>query len=512
MRQCIDCKQWDVKYSRLCRKVGSSKTSSSTDMIIKSTDVLPYLLHKLGSTQVQATQSHTQFDLILQLKHLQSLHLDALGLSQATAIRMHVTLCSVKYYGGSYRPEWELSIDEGQPTNSMKMRDPHDKVLHQISKICEAFFAEQWPCQTSHRTLKFLRRLFRHVEARLPQLGNFCVVCGCPQQHTGLKPVPCNSEDCNFAFNERGIGADLRDINTRPVIADLLISMASAACQCINRRDSLFQNVPSDLMLATCGDENLKSALELQIDWQRMEKAFHGIPPGALMASAPNLQDLIFKYSNKSVQASTATLKMLRSVLNSCQGHFMQLQGSEQFPMMETRHQFRLCSDRPSKEAVFASLRSKYGSQFLFHGSPFFNWHSILRVGLKNMTNTDMMLNGGGYGSGIYFAKNSSTSASYIKQHQSPAWSNSIFGRTPQCIALCEVINKFKNSTDRHDLARRGIKLVAHADNVIIRYLFVYSGSRIPSIAAKALSRMCQKHAEMQAEVHQSVTEALVNI
>ena len=38
----------------------------------------------------------------------------------------------------------------------------------------------------------------------------------------------------------------------------------------------------------------------------------------------------------------------------------------------------------------------------LFHGSPSYNWHSILRNGLRNMSHTTRMTSGAAYGNGVY--------------------------------------------------------------------------------------------------------------
>lgn len=50
---------------------------------------------------------------------------------------------------------------------------------------------------------------------------------------------------------------------------------------------------------------------------------------------------------------------------------------------------------------------------YVYHGSALENWYSIMRNGLKNYSNTDMMLNGAAYGSGIYFADSVSVSFGY---------------------------------------------------------------------------------------------------
>lgn len=60
------------------------------------------------------------------------------------------------------------------------------------------------------------------------------------------------------------------------------------------------------------------------------------------------------------------------------------------------------------------NLKSTYGSFFAWHGSAAGNWHVVLRTSLKNMSNTEYMSAGAAYGSGIYFADQSSTSLGYI--------------------------------------------------------------------------------------------------
>lgn len=59
-------------------------------------------------------------------------------------------------------------------------------------------------------------------------------------------------------------------------------------------------------------------------------------------------------------------------------------------------------------------LEKKFSDgKLLYHGSSFGNWFSIIRNGLKNMSNTKFMSSGSAYGQGIYFSNNFNTSYSY---------------------------------------------------------------------------------------------------
>ena len=69
-------------------------------------------------------------------------------------------------------------------------------------------------------------------------------------------------------------------------------------------------------------------------------------------------------------------------------------------------HQFKLFTNTFEREIAFQSLKRQYGSSYVFHGSKFLNWHSILRTSLQNFSNTQYMLNGAAYGSGVYVSPN----------------------------------------------------------------------------------------------------------
>jgi poly [ADP-ribose] polymerase 6/8 len=69
---------------------------------------------------------------------------------------------------------------------------------------------------------------------------------------------------------------------------------------------------------------------------------------------------------------------------------------------METEHQYMMMMDSPDKAANFKKMRQEYGSYFAYHGSSVENWHSILRKGLVNASNTKLMTTGAAYGEGIY--------------------------------------------------------------------------------------------------------------
>ncbi|KAJ3167957.1 hypothetical protein HDU88_001904 [Geranomyces variabilis] len=103
--------------------------------------------------------------------------------------------------------------------------------------------------------------------------------------------------------------------------------------------------------------------------------------------------------------------------------------------------QFKMVMSTPEKEEIFLKERKQWASGnavqsvWGFHGSPLYNWHSILRTGLH----TQKITHGRAYGNGIYHALDYNTSSGYASMGGN-AWPNSKIGVT-QCLSLNEIVN-----------------------------------------------------------------------
>ena len=65
------------------------------------------------------------------------------------------------------------------------------------------------------------------------------------------------------------------------------------------------------------------------------------------------------------------------------------------------------------QEAVFQQRKKELGSIFAFHGTKTACMYSIQRNGLRDLSNSHMMLAGAAHGAGIYVAVHSGTAAGY---------------------------------------------------------------------------------------------------
>ncbi|KAL9602680.1 MAG: hypothetical protein Q9219_001670 [cf. Caloplaca sp. 3 TL-2023] len=138
--------------------------------------------------------------------------------------------------------------------------------------------------------------------------------------------------------------------------------------------------------------------------------------------------------------------------------------------------QFRFAQGAPDKEQRFIqSIRdvtgeTRYPTQYAWHGSPLYNWHSIVREGLHFQHTA----HGRAFGHGVYHATDVRISLGYsmIQHHQTSqdsweGWPHSQL-RISQAVALNEIVNaptQFVSSNPH--------LVVAQLDWIQTRYLFV---------------------------------------
>jgi len=186
-------------------------------------------------------------------------------------------------------------------------------------------------------------------------------------------------------------------------------------------------------------------------------------------------------FHEKCFAISPLLYPLLRWIVATNRAHLKQL---DQNLDMGTEFQFILKSTTPEKEQIFQQAKIEHeNSFFAWHGSPLGNWHSILRVGLKNYSDTVHQRNGRAYGPGIYMAVDAVTSLGYAAGYAT--WKNSQFGTQLKCVALCEVINygsptnclgRVHRPNCSHCTGAPFYRIEAE-EYVITRFFFIYSGN-----------------------------------
>ena len=289
-----------------------------------------------------------------------------------------------------------------------------------------------------------------------------CLICDDPIDHVGLKPVICNKDICMMAYEEMGVGLDVTaELIRDPDTIDLLLTVLYAAAH--------------------------GGRIELCFP----EPVFDGVVNKALLETVlnayPSVEDMVqLAMQGKLKEALNAAHEkaypLLRWIISSSRAHIRPLQQEEHIPSIESKKQFVLLTAPIEKERRFQELKRQNGSIFAFHGSGIGNWHSILRNGLKNYSNTKYMSTGAVHGAGIYFARNMATSMGYCQSRSSlMEWRNSGIGKSGCTImALCEIINRPSDFTTNGS----DIVVVPQDEYVITRYLIVNPTSSYRSVQA----------------------------
>ncbi|XP_019712600.1 poly [ADP-ribose] polymerase 6-like [Hippocampus comes] len=339
----------------------------------------------------------------------------------------------------------------------------------------------------------FLMQVMRYAEQRIPTLNDYCVICD--EKHVFqngpmLKPAVCTRELCVFSFHTMGaIAGATEEVATGAEVVDLLVAMCRSALQS-SRKSIIFEPYPS---VVDPKNPKMLAFSPKRKSYERLEKALDSV---LLVRSMT--QGSYSEIKKQMDKIDPLALPLLQWILSSNRSHIVKLPATRQLSFMHTPHQFLLISSPPTKEARFQTARKLYGSTFAFHGSHIENWHSILRNGLVNASNTKFQMHGAAYGKGIYLSPISSISFGYSDmgkgQHQIPTKEELLKkcnrinriqqdlpcrfleSRNLNCVALCEVIT----STD---LKKHGnIWVCPIPDHVCTRFLFVYENGCVGDV------------------------------
>jgi ubiquitin-protein ligase len=111
-------------------------------------------------------------------------------------------------------------------------------------------------------------------------------------------------------------------------------------------------------------------------------------------------------------------------------------------------------------------LHNQDNFTYLFHGSPFHNWHSILRNGLKNYSGTDKMTTGAAWGNGVYLSDNLQVSYTYTGARYNNKYIVGVFEvRLPEDVKEDDVRAYYRKTS--------GIYVVPDEKNVRLKYIVV---------------------------------------
>ncbi|MCO5584583.1 hypothetical protein L7F22_038514 [Adiantum nelumboides] len=346
--------------------------------------------------------------------------------------------------------------------------------------------------------------LIHFLAARLRAIPNWCIACWDTLAYKVGRLRTCEKDLCLFRFEELGLGtAILQEVHESRELIDFEISLALAAAA--SSRD-VFEPFPAFLLEKEeirdrSGWFSKKSKPEAATKSVLLEENRYRVNSNksfsvlkSVLNSYPALEEMVCfsdelqlkkaltKSWLKALDANKDEVSeqwrekaglpydVLRFLISSNRLTMCCLEDSERLDIEDVIYQFAVLHDNPEKEAHFEKRRAeKGGSFFAFHGSPACNWFSILRNGLRSLSNTRYMSTGAAYGAGIYTASSMATSLGYAMQGS--GWKHGRMHTSFHVLAVCEIVNESLVS-NQHFQDIMVVRPECEQD-VLIRYILV---------------------------------------
>ena len=277
----------------------------------------------------------------------------------------------------------------------------------------------------------FIEVILDRIKERIYNPGTYCVNCDQELPIIGMKPTTCNKQLCYFQYTELGLQSNLlEDIRRDTITFDLLVNLTYATT-INNRADKIMNPFPERFDEYPDKYNYIKTLILAVGSLQELcETQFKTLTEFRdYLNTLANQGDIYYLlqwiyYSNRT-HLIYQTEKVILDKID--------------IKLPFYKHCFQILSNTPEKEAQFQELSQKHENHYGFHGSSLENWHSILRLSLKNYSNTDKMTCGAAYGPGIYLADDYNTSLSYTKSGQITG--NSILPKQISLMLLCQIVN-----------------------------------------------------------------------
>ncbi|PRP89860.1 hypothetical protein PROFUN_00202 [Planoprotostelium fungivorum] len=299
------------------------------------------------------------------------------------------------------------------------------------------YIVSNWPPKNT----TFLPSLLDHAIHRIFTCAHNCIICDDPLPTVMVRPSVCNSTLCLHSHESYGLGVDIaNEIRDNADIVKLLIDFTAAASTASNNKR--FNPFPTRVEAEVKGETGQMTKINFL-------NQLNAPQPSLVM---PTMESL----------SACKDTKQIKERLDRIEG-------------MKCENQYLFVSSPPEKESKFQQLKKKHGAFWAFHGSSLFNWHSILRIGLKNFSNTEFMSAGAAYGAGIYMAEQFSTSLTYALHHNIGS---------KVCLAICEVIKAGYKANPYY--------VVPNEDHVITRYFLVYENREAAAADSACLASKLQ--------------------
>lgn len=325
----------------------------------------------------------------------------------------------------------------------------------------------------------FFYNLLFYLRDRMQNCTNYCFICYKKHIVDSVRLRPCSSEMCEFRFEEISGVSVFAEISNNINLVGLDLSFAAEAALSA-RSHTVFEPFPSFLLKKNqirgksgfLSGNTYSTEMDTNKDIQQLKQLISLIPQLSIIKTTctdeVTCRDLISSSSPDGI----LSYKLMRYIIATNRLNLIKLDPKQSIEKLGPNiEQYIVTNHPPETEKQFSDAKKAHGSFFAFHGSAIENWYSILRNGIRNLSNTHMMTAGAAYGAGVYSAENISTSFGYCRFANKPCdWPYSLLSNpTRACMAIIEVIDLAKNKKGN------GIYVIGNDKELIIRYILIFT-------------------------------------
>jgi ubiquitin-protein ligase len=306
----------------------------------------------------------------------------------------------------------------------------------------------------NYNNVNYIFDLLEFISKEIKTITNYCSCCFKKMNFQSDKYITCGDLDCNYQFEELIVGRTVLDkVKDDPNIVHFLVASSAEA---LKNRPDIFEPFPTHFLkttekVLTRGQisklsgknyDNLK-------DFERLNKCMTSFDFGNFL----KVTQIVTSDYDLAKLIGVDVYKLIRFIILSCKVDIVKDHNIHKEKKDISIYRILHASDIDS---AFMENAKKSKSCYLFHGSGWHNWHSILRNGLKNCSQTALMTTGAAYGNGIYLSDDLNVSIHYGNSNKKVA------------VGVFEVIGE-KTSYQR----TTGIYVVADEKLLLQRYLIM---------------------------------------
>ena len=302
-------------------------------------------------------------------------------------------------------------------------------------------------------------------------LNNYCVVCYDKLDFQSDQLISCGKLECSYKYEEIITGNHvIEKFKEDSEKCNFLLTSAFNAISC-ERKYDIFEPFPRHFL--NYETDSLKRGTVSKLSGTNCDNAKNFALIDNTISNI-NLKDItkIIKSTDNDLDLSkiigTDLYILIRFILLSCKVDITKNDDilgmkSDKFKIYKITHPIDKEEDFKNIQLSISNdsnnTNNNLRTSYLFHGSRWCNWYSILRNGLKNCSKSKLMTAGAAYGNGIYLSDDIGLSYGYgLSENKS-------------VVGVFEIINK-----DKYKKAPT-VYVVANEKVLIQRYLLIIPAS-----------------------------------